>query len=450
MLDRYSLPEMKAIWDLQHKYDNWLKVELAIVQAQAEEGRIPREAAEVILRRAEERFGGRAPLERALEIEKTIRHDLLGFVGAVLEQLGEEGRFFHYGVTSYDIEDCALSLQLREAADLLLRDLDALTEAVRGRAWEHRETVMIGRTHAVHAEPITLGFKLAIWVGELNRHRERLLQAREMIAWGKVSGAVGTHANVSPRTEARVCEMLGLKPCPASSQILQRDRHAQFVTTLALLSSSLEKFATEIRNLQRTEIREVEEAFARGQRGSSAMPHKRNPWVCEQICGLARVVRGYVVPAMENVVTWHERDLANSSVERVILPDVCLVVDYQLQTFTRIVREFEVHPEAMRANLERTRGLIFSEQVMLALIAKGTSRDEAYRLVQELATRAWEGADFRELVKTDPRIREKLSAEEVEGCFDLSHHLRHLNHTFQQLGISGGGAVTPFGSGVRP
>jgi adenylosuccinate lyase len=435
MIDRYSLPEMKAIWELQHKYDNWLKVELAIVQAQAEEGRIPREAAEEIRRRAESALGGRAPLARALEIEKTTRHDMLGFVGAVLEHLGEAGRFFHYGVTSYDVEDCALSLQLCEASDLLLRDLDGLIEAVKARAREHRETVMIGRTHAIHAEPITLGFKLAIWVAELMRHRERLLQAREMIAWGKVSGAVGTHANVSPQAERRVCEMLGLQPSPASTQILQRDRHGQFVMTLALLSCSLEKFATEIRNLQRTEVREVEEAFARGQRGSSAMPHKRNPWVSEQICGLARVVRGYVIPAMENVVTWHERDLANSSVERVIFPDTCILLDYQLQTFTRIVREFQVYPEAMKANLEKLGGLVFSEQVMLALIARGESRDDAYKLVQELAMQSWEGADFKALLLADPSVRAKLSPEEIERCFDLRHHLRNLDHTFEQLGI---------------
>jgi adenylosuccinate lyase len=435
MIDRYTLPEMKAIWEPQRKYDNWLKVELAIVQAQAEEGRIPREAAEAILNGAEKRLGGRAPLERALEIEKTTRHDLLGFVGAVLEHLGPEGRFFHYGVTSYDIEDCALSLQLCAAADLLLKDLDALVEAVRVRAREHRDTVMIGRTHAIHAEPITLGFKLAIWVAELLRHRERLLQAREMVSWGKVSGAVGTHANVTPAVEQRVCEMLDLKPAPVSSQILQRDRHAQFVTTLALLSTSLEKFATEIRNLQRTEVRELEESFARGQRGSSAMPHKRNPWVCEQICGLARVVRGYVVPAMETIVTWHERDLTNSSVERVILPDACILVDYQLQTFARIAREFEVYPENMQANVERMHGLVFSEQVMLALIGRGLSRDDAYTLVQELAMEAWEGGDFRALLHADERIRAKLSPEEIDRCFDLSHHLRHLEHTFRQVGI---------------
>jgi adenylosuccinate lyase len=429
MIERYSPPEMKAIWEMQNKYDTWLRVELAIVDAQAQVGRIPRDAADAILRKA------RFSLERALEIEKTTRHDLLGFVGAVLENLAEEGRFFHYGVTSYDIEDPTLSLLLRQSADLLLRDLDALTEAVRARAREHGATVMIGRTHAIHAEPITFGFKLAIWVAELLRHRERLLQAKEMISWGKISGAVGTHANVDPRTEQIVCEKLGLKPAPASSQILQRDRHAQFVTTLALLSSSLEKFATEIRNLQRTEIREVEEGFAGGQRGSSAMPHKRNPWVCEQVAGLARVVRGYVIPAMESVSTWHERDLTNSSVERIILPDACLLVDHQLQTFTRIVREFAVYPENMKANLERMGGLVFSEQVMLALIRTGLGRDEAYKLVQENAMKAWAGEDFRTLIAADPRIAERLSPAEIDACFDLSHHLRNLEHTFAALGI---------------
>jgi adenylosuccinate lyase len=429
MIDRYTLPEMKAIWELQNKYDTWLKVELAVVEAQAELGLIPKADADKIVARAT--FN----LERALELERVQRHDLLGFVGSVLENLGEEGRYFHFGVTSYDIEDPALALLMRDAIDLLLRDVDALIEAIRERAREHKHTPMMGRTHGIHAEPITFGFKLAIWLAEMQRNRQRLEQAREMIAWGKISGAVGTHANINPRVEEIVCRKLGLQPSPASSQILQRDRHAQLLTTLAILSTLGEKVATEIRNLQRTEIREVEEHFAAGQRGSSAMPHKRNPWVSEQVSGLARVVRGYVVPALENIVTWHERDLANSSVERIIIPDACTLVDYQLVTFTRIVRQLEVFAEAMAANIERMGGLVFSQQVMLALVDKGVSRDEAYKLVQRNAAAAWQGASFQQQVLADPEIRAHLSEAEIHHCFDLQYHQKHLDHTFEQLGI---------------
>ncbi len=429
MIERYSLPKMKAVWELQHKYDTWLKVELAVLTAQAELGLIPKGAAEKIRSRATFR------LERALELEREQRHDLLGFVGAVQENLGEEGRYFHFGVTSYDIEDPALALLMREAADLILKAIDDLNEAIRDRAREHKFTPMIGRTHGIHAEPISFGFKLAVWLAEMQRNRQRLEQAREMISWGKISGAVGTHANIDPRVEMLVCQQLGLNPAPASTQILQRDRHAQFITTLAILSSSLEKFATEIRNLQRTEIREVEEHFAAGQRGSSAMPHKRNPSVSEQVCGLARVVRGYVLPALENVVTWHERDLANSSVERIIIPDACALVDYQLVTFTRIVRELAIFPAAMAANISRMGGLVFSQQVLLALVDRGVSRDEGYRLVQRNAARAWQGADFKQELLADPEIRAHLTEAEIERCFDLDYHLKHLEHTFAQLGI---------------
>jgi adenylosuccinate lyase len=429
MIDRYTLPEMKAIWELQNRYDTWLKVELAVVEAQAELGLIPKADADRIV------AGARFSLDRALELERQQRHDLLGFVGAVLENLGEEGRYFHFGVTSYDIEDPALSLLMSAAIDLILKDVDALCEAIRDRAREHKWTPMMGRTHGIHAEPITFGFKLAVWLAEMLRNRQRLEQAREMIAWGKISGAVGTHANIDPRVEAIVCRKLGLQPAPASTQILQRDRHAQFVSTLAILSTSLEKFATEIRNLQRTEIREVEEHFAAGQRGSSAMPHKRNPWVSEQVSGLARVVRGYVVPALENAVTWHERDLANSSVERVIIPDACTLVDYQLVTFTRIVRQLEVFPKAMAANIDRMRGLVFSQQVMLALADHGVLRDDAYKMVQRNAAAAWQGADFKQQILADTQIREHLPEAEIERCFDLQYHLAHLEHTFSQLGI---------------
>jgi adenylosuccinate lyase len=295
--------------------------------------------------------------------------------------------------------------------------------------------VMMGRTHGIHAEPITLGFKLAVWLAEFLRGRERLARARENIAWGKVSGAVGTHANIPPEVEARVCEKLGLEPDPASTQILQRDRHAEVLMTLALLSASVEKYATEIRNLQRTEVRELEEAFARGQRGSSAMPHKRNPSVCEQLSGLARVVRGNVIPALENVVTWHERDLANSSVERVIIPDTTTLVHYQVHTFDGIVRGMNVYPENMQANLEKMHGLVFSQQVMLALVEKGASREKAYKLSQQLAMEGWEGSDFRKAVRENGEVRRYLDEGEIERCFDVRYHLKHLDHTFEQLGI---------------
>jgi adenylosuccinate lyase len=429
MIDRYSLPEMKALWELQNKYDTWLRVELAVVEAQAEVGRIPAEAATRIREKA------RFTLARALEIEQTTRHDMLGFVGAVLENLGPEGRYFHYGVTSYDIEDPALSLLIVQALDLILAELDQLAGAIRERAREHRHTVMIGRTHGIHAEPVTLGFKLAVWLAEFLRDRERVARARENIAWGKISGAVGTHANIPPAVEALVCAKLGLRPAPASTQILQRDRHAEVLLSLAILSASVEKYATEIRNLQRTEIRELEEAFAPGQRGSSAMPHKRNPWVSEQLSGLARVVRGNVIPALENMVTWHERDLANSSVERVIFPDTTTLVHYQLRTFTGIVRGMQVYPENMAANLERMRGLVFSQQVMLALVEKGVSREEAYRLSQQLAMETWQGADFRQAARAHPELARYLASDELERCFDVEYHLKHLEHTFEQLGI---------------
>lgn len=429
MIERYSLPEMRAIWTLQNKYDTWLRVELAVVDAQAEVGRIPRAEADAIL------AGARFLLDRALEIEQTTRHDLLGFVGAVLENLGPEGRYFHYGVTSYDIEDPALSLLMVESLDLILSELDGLIAAVRERAREHKYTVMMGRTHGIHAEPITLGFKLAVWLAEFLRGRERVERARANIAWGKVSGAVGSHANIPPEVEALVCQTLGLRPAAASTQILQRDRHAEVLLTLAILSASVEKYATEIRNLQRTEIRELEEAFARGQRGSSAMPHKRNPSVCEQLSGLARVVRGHVIPALENVITWHERDLANSSVERVIIPDTMTLVHYQLRVFAGIVRNLTVYEENMAANLEKMHGLVFSQQVMLALVAHGVSREEAYQLSQQLAMEGWQGADFRKAVRENSRVQALLSPEEIERCFDVRYHLQHLEHTFSALGI---------------
>ncbi len=430
MIDRYTLPRMGAIWSKENKFKTWLEVEIAVCEAWARLGVIPDWVPEAIRQKA------KIDVHRIEEIERTeTRHDLIAFCKAVSEYLGEEARYLHFGVTSYDIEDPALSLLLKQSADLLLEDCAELIEVIREQARRHKYTLMIGRTHGIHAEPITFGFKLAGWLDEMQNNVHRLQQAKEAVSYGKVSGAVGTYANVDPRVEKYVCQKLGLKPAPVSTQILSRDRHAQFITTLAILSSSLEKFATEIRNLQRTEIREVEEPFYQGQRGSSAMPHKRNPATCEQISGLARVLRGYVLPALENIVTWHERDLANSSVERIILPDACIVVDYQLQTLTRVVRDLQVYPQQMEKNLHLLGGLVASQQILLALVNKGMLREEAYKIVQELAMEGWQKGNFRDLLLKDPRITALLSQEEIEKALDPSLHLKNLDLIFERLGI---------------
>ncbi|MCC6445177.1 MAG: adenylosuccinate lyase [Armatimonadetes bacterium] len=430
MIERYTLPKMKAVWTLENKFVRWLEVELAICEGWVELGVVPRESLEKI--RALAKFD----VERILWIEQNeTQHDLMAFVKNVTEPMGEDGRFFHFGVTSYDVEDTATGLLLGEASDIILEGIARLSEVIRTRAREHKKTMMIGRTHGIHAEPITFGFKLAGWLYEMQRNRERLEFAREMVAYGKVSGAVGTYANVDPRIQDYVCRKLGLKSAPVSTQILQRDRHAQFITTLAILSSSMERFATEVRNLQRTEIREVQEYFAAGQRGSSAMPHKRNPWRSEQVSGLARVVRSYAVAALENIVTWHERDLSNSSVERVIFPDACAVVDYQLHTFARILERLVVQPDQMQTNLEKMGDLTSSEQVMLALIYKGLTREEAYKVAQRNAARAWEGEDFQSCVRSDPETQRFLTPEEIDHIFDRQHHLKNLDVVFERLGI---------------
>ena len=431
MISRYTLPEMGAIWSEENKFRSWLDVELAVCDALEAMGRIPAGTAAEIRRK-----DPKIDVARIEWLEKNeTRHDLISFVRSITDQLGDEGKYIHFGVTSYDVEDPALSLRLRAASDLLTQGCERLIEAIRTRAREHKTTLMMGRTHGIHAEPITLGFKLAVWLAEMERHVERLAFARKMINVGKISGAVGTYANTDPEIEARVCAALGLEVAAVSTQILQRDRHAQFVMTLALLSSSLEKFATEIRNLQRTEIREVEEYFAEGQRGSSAMPHKRNPWVSEQVSGIARVVRGYVVPALETVVTWHERDLANSSVERIILPDSCILVDYQLQTFAGIVEKLTVYPENMKRSMDLMGGLTASQQVLLALIDKGATREEAYKSVQAAAMRSWKGEPFREALAVDPAVTARLSPEEIEACLDPAYHLKHLDVIFDRLKI---------------
>ncbi len=429
MIDRYSTPQMRQLWSPQNKTQKWLDVEIAVCQALENAGQIPSGSTAAI------RAGARFDLERIAELEKETRHDVMAFVKNVAENLGAEGRFVHYGVTSYDIVDTALSMLLRDAATLIIDRAEQLNAILRKRAREHKKTVMIGRTHGIHAEPITFGFKLATWVDELNRGIDRMKQARDIISVGKISGAVGTHANISPAIELEVCAGLNLQAAPISTQIITRDRHAQLVMALAILAASLERFATEVRNMARTEIREVQEYFAVGQKGSSAMPHKRNPWNCETVTGLARVVRGNVIPMLESVVTWHERDLANSSVERVILPDTTILVDWMLWKFGDIMEGLVIFPENMARNLEQMGGLVFSEQIMLALIAAGLSREEAYTVAQRNAAKAWDGANFRDAVATDETVQRLLTAEQVAHAFDMDYHLANLEHTFKAVGI---------------
>jgi len=421
---------MRELWSMEARTQRWLDVEVAVCEALEAHGRVPSGVTAKI--RAKARFD----LARMAEIEKETRHDVMAFVKNVQEHLGEEGRYLHFGITSYDVVDTALGIALRDAVDAILRRASALRDVILRRAREHKDTLQIGRTHGIHAEPITFGFKLAGWLDEMNRNVDRLRAAREAVAVGKVSGAVGTHANVAPEVEERVCRSLGLAAAPFSTQIVTRDRHAQLVCALAITAASLERFATEIRNLARTEILEVQEHFARGQTGSSAMPHKRNPWNCETVTGLARVVRGLTIPMLESMATWHERDLANSSVERIVLPDACALTDWMLWKLADILDRLVIYPERMARNLDVMGGLVSSEQVMLALIAAGMSREEAYGVAQRNAARTWdEGVDFRQAVAEDPVVRERLTPAQVEECFDVRLHLRHLQHTFEKLGV---------------
>jgi adenylosuccinate lyase len=429
MIGRYTRPEMGAIWSEQRKIDLWVKVEVAVCQAWANRGIIPPDAMNAIRQ-------GTCDLERMKEIEEEVDHDVIAFLRALGETVGEASRFIHLGLTSSDVIDTALALQSVEAIDHLLVGIDRLTEAVGEQAVRHRHTVMIGRTHGVHAEPITFGFKLAVWYDELRRNRQRLLDAREVIAYGKISGAVGTHANVPPDVEEEVCELLGLRPAPVSTQITQRDRHAQVITSLAILATSLDKFATEVRHLQRTEVRELEEPFDPGNQGSSAMPHKRNPHETERISGLARLVRGYVTPALENMVLWHERDISNSSSERVIFPGAFILIDYMLGLMTEVVSEWVVYPERMRANLDATHGAIFSQRVLLELIDAGLDRQSAYKIVQRNAQHAWNsGIHLSVLLKSDDKALRLLGEERIDSMFDLDYHTQHIDATFERLGL---------------
>jgi len=428
MIQRYTHPEMGRIWSDQRRYETWLLVETAAAEAMAVAGIVPPDAARDL------REKGAFDIARIEEIEQTTQHDVIAFTTAVAEKVGPSARWLHFGMTSSDVIDTAQALQMREACDVILKDLDSLSEAVRERALEHRRTPMIGRTHGVHAEPMTFGLKLALWYAEIARDIERVRRAQQTISVGKLSGAVGTFAHLPPQIEADVCRRLGLEPAPVASQVIQRDRHAELMTALAITAASLEKFALEIRGLQKTEIGEVEEPFAKGQKGSSAMPHKRNPIGCEQIVGLARLIRGNAHAALENVALWHERDISHSSVERVILPDSFIAVDHMLRRFTRIVRGMVVYPERMRENLERSHGVVFSGSVLLELARRGVSREQAYEWVQRNAMRAFaEGRDFKRLLAADPDIAHVLSSVEIERAFDLDEQFRFVDDIFERV-----------------
>ena len=429
MIDRYSRPAMKQVWSDENKYQKWLEVELAVVEAWAEQGVVPQDDM-ARLRQAKYNH------QRMMEIFETTRHDVTAFLTSITEQIGPEGRWLHLGMTSSDMLDTAQALQMVEAGNLLFQDLDEAIEVCAAQAVAYKDTIMMGRTHGVHAEPMTFGLKLALWWDELRRQRARLADAVENIRVGKISGAVGTHATISPEVEEVVCRRLGLEVAPVSNQVIQRDRYAHFVTTLALIAASLEKFATEIRGMQRTEVHELEEPFGSGQTGSSSMPHKRNPELAERICGLARLIRGHSVTALENVALWGERDISHSSAERIILPDSCLALDYILSIFTRIVRDLRVFPDRMWANVESSRGLVFSQRTLLALVDKGLAREDAYKIVQRNAMRSWDdNQDFRDLLKADPEAKASLSAEEMDEIFDYGYYTRYIDENFQRIGL---------------
>jgi adenylosuccinate lyase len=434
MIERYSLPEMAAIWSATHKTDLWLQVELLVCEGWAREGIIPVEALEKIR-------AARYNVQRMHEIEQETHHDIISFLRSIQEQLGPEGRFIHLGLTSSDVLDTGLAIQLKEAGELLIKSISELLETVTQAAIRYKYTLMVGRTHGIHAEPITFGLKLAIWVDELRRGQQRLSAALEQVTVGKISGAVGTHATVPPQIEEFVCEQLGLSVAPVSSQIVQRDRHAYFITTLALIGSSLEKMAQEIRHLQRTEVSEVFEPFSAGQQGSSAMPHKRNPELCERICGLARVLRGFAVTSMENVALWHERDISHSSAERIIIPDACTLLHYILHIFNKVMSGLQVDEERMLSNLNMTGGLIFSQRILLALIEKGVGRQAAYQMVQRNAKKVWslssnsaiQGQALIEALSNDDEVTRYLSQSEFIELTNTEYYVKYIDTTFARL-----------------
>jgi adenylosuccinate lyase len=428
MIPRYTRPEMGRIWTDENKFQKWLEVEIATAEAEAEAGLIPQRAARAIRRKA------RFEVERILEIEKKVRHDVIAFTTNVAEHVGREGRYLHYGLTSNDVVDTAQALQVREASRLLLEGLRRLGEVLKKRAFEFRHTPMIGRTHGIHAEPITFGCKIVIWYAENQRNTERLAYAAEQMRVGKLSGAVGTYTHLSPALEKKICARLGLRPDPAASQVIQRDRHDFYLCTLAVVAASLEKIALEVRGLQRTEVREAEEYFSPEQKGSSAMPHKRNPVTAEQICGLARLVRSNAQAALENVALWHERDISHSSVERVILPDSTILLDYLLHKTANLVETLFVYPDRMRENLDLLKGLVFSGQLLLDLVEKGASREEAYHWVQRNAMQVWETREeFKTLVERDDAVRRYLTPKEIGAVFNVERYLKHVDEIFRRV-----------------
>lgn len=422
---------MGELWTETYKLKTWLQVEIAVCEAQAELGYIPAAAVDEI--KAKASFDP----QRVLEIEKEVKHDVIAFLTNVNEFVGDAGRYIHLGMTSSDLLDTALALQMVASLDVIMQHVEDLIQAIRYQAQQHRNTLMIGRSHGIHAEPITFGFKLAGWLAEMLRHRERLCELHKRIAVGKISGAVGTYANIDPQIEALTCQKLGLDPDAASTQVISRDRHAEFFNALALLAASIERFAVEIRNLQRTDVLEVEEFFSKGQKGSSAMPHKRNPIRSERLTGMARMIRGYAMTGLENVALWHERDISHSSVERVMLPDACILTHFMLVETTDLIKHLLVYPENMMRNLNVYGGVVFSQRVMLSLVEKGLKREDAYTIVQSNAHTAWntQAGDFRQLISQDPRVTAKLSPEEITACFDPQHHLKNLDQIYQRLGI---------------
>ncbi len=431
MIERYTLPEMASIWSDENRFRKWLEIEILACEAWVGLGKVPAEAAKVI------REKGAFQAARIAEIEEVTHHDVLAFLTNVAENVGDEAKYIHLGMTSSDILDTALSLQMVEAAGIILGRLQELALVLKEQAVKYKDYIMMGRTHGIHAEPVTLGLKFALWFDEVNRSIRRLENAREAVRVGKISGAVGTFANIDPAVEEYVCEKLGLNPAPASTQVLQRDRHAEYLTTLAVIASSLDKFATEFRNLQRTDIHEVEEPFAKGQKGSSAMPHKKNPILGERVAGLARVLRGNALAALENVALWHERDISHSSVERVIIPDSTTALDYMLVKFTGVLKNLTVYPKNMQANLDKTLGLIFSQRVMLSLVEKGMAREAAYALVQRNALEAWNSKEmFKDLIQRDREVMALLSPSEVEGLFDYSYHTKHVDYILRRTGVT--------------
>jgi len=431
MIERYTRPEMGSIWTEENRFKAWLEVEILACEAWAELGVIPKEDVKKL------RENASFDINRIKEIEEETKHDVVAFTRAVSETLGEERKWVHYGLTSTDVVDTALSYLLKQANEILLKDLENFIEILKNKALEHKYTVMMGRTHGVHAEPTTFGLKMALWYEEMKRNLVRFKHAKEGIEVGKISGAVGTYANIDPFVEEYVCEKLGLKPAPISTQTLQRDRHADYVSTLALIATSIEKFAVEIRGLQKSETREVEEYFAKGQKGSSAMPHKRNPIGSENMTGIARVVRGMMLTAYENVPLWHERDISHSSAERIILPDVTIALNYMLNRFGNIVKNLTVFPENMKKNMEKTLGLIYSQRVLLALINTGMTREEAYDLVQPKAMEAWERqVPFRELIEAEEKITSRLTKEQIDDCFNYQYHLKNVDVIFERCGLT--------------